>query len=66
MTGLRIRLRLAKEVERRHCDVLDVRDKAVEDLGELSPTVYPLGSYLDRQKQKRRCFDVREDGVMLR
>jgi len=45
--------------------VLEVRDKAVEDLRDLDPTVYPVGSYLDRQNQKRRCCEIREDGVML-
>src|SRR5258708_26854535 len=45
--------RLAQELGRRHKDVLEVRDKAVEDLGDLGPAVYPLGSYLDRQNQKR-------------
>ncbi len=58
-------LRLARECGRRHCDVVEVRDKAIEDLGDLRCTVYPDNEYRDTRGRTQRCCDVREDGVML-
>lgn len=58
-------LNIAELTGKRHADVMrDIR-KEVEELGEeIAQRIFALGSYLDKNKQERPCYEFGKDGAM--
>ncbi|MGB3465658.1 MAG: phage antirepressor KilAC domain-containing protein [Cyclobacteriaceae bacterium] len=51
-------------VSKRHADIMkDVR-KEIEGLGELAEGVFSLGFYIDKNGQKRPCYEFSKKGAM--
>ncbi|MFJ7407498.1 MULTISPECIES: ORF6C domain-containing protein [unclassified Lysinibacillus] len=58
-------LNIAELTGKRHADVMrDIR-KEVDELGEeIAQRIFALGSYLDKNKQERPCYEFGKDGAM--
>jgi hypothetical protein len=51
-------------VKKPHYYVIDAIDRILAETGENQPRIYSAVTYRDRKNESRRCFEVREDGVL--